>query len=220
MLQGTVWQSHFTARLTFASFLWKKKISVREESAVLMSQLAKSLTKRSRNRQNNHQGSLYDAATKPGAELDSEIPVLCPDPGKFNFTPRLFHLSSTSGEFAAREFFHPSRVPDLVSSLPFLQEDLYDAPQPSEARTPSRPRRRSTRPNVPRVSPAALFLVDNFHEVYLWQGWWPQDSQSTGSARLRWDADRKCAMETVLQYCRGESCQRLQPAGSPVPTRG
>lgn len=51
---------------------------------------------------------------------------------------------------------------------------------------------------------AALFLVDNFHEVYLWQGWWPQESESTGSARIRWDADRKCAMETVLQYCKGE----------------
>lgn len=70
-----------------------------------------------------------------GAKLDFEILVLCPDPGKFNFTPRLFHLSSISGEFAVREFFHPSRVPDLVSSLPFLQEDLYDAPQPSEARS-------------------------------------------------------------------------------------
>ncbi|XP_044076630.1 supervillin-like isoform X1 [Siniperca chuatsi] len=100
------------------------------------------------------------------------------DPGKFNFTPRLFQLSSTSGEFMATEFFHPSRAPDLVSSLPFLQEDLYNATQP------------------------ALFLVDNFHEVYLWQGWWPQDSESTGSARMRWDADRKCAMETVLQYCK------------------
>lgn len=53
---------------------------------------------------------------------------------------------------------------------------------------------------------SALFLVDNHHEVYLWQGWWPQDSESTGSARIRWDADRKCAMETVLQYCKGDSC--------------
>jgi len=53
------------------------------------------------------------------------------------------------------------------------------------------------------VSLSALFLVDNHHEVYLWQGWWPQDSQSTGSARIRWDSDRKCALETVLQYCRG-----------------
>lgn len=50
---------------------------------------------------------------------------------------------------------------------------------------------------------SALFLVDNHHEVYLWQGWWPQDTGNTGSARIRWDVDRKCAMETVLQYCRG-----------------
>ncbi|XDV28094.1 hypothetical protein PO909_031483 [Leuciscus waleckii] len=100
------------------------------------------------------------------------------DPGKFNFTPRLFQLSSSSGEFVAQEFFNPSRAADLVCSLPFLQEDLYSAPQP------------------------ALFLVDNYHEVYLWQGWWPQDAESTGSARIRWDSDRKCAMETVLQYCR------------------
>ncbi|XP_071394136.1 supervillin [Centroberyx affinis] len=108
------------------------------------------------------------------------------DPGKFNFTPRLFQLSSSSGEFVAAEFFHPSRAPDLVSSLPFLQEDLYNAPQP------------------------ALFLVDNFHEVYLWQGWWPQDSESPGSARIRWDADRKCAMETVLQYCKEKNEKKPQ----------
>ncbi|XP_049455066.1 supervillin-like isoform X2 [Epinephelus fuscoguttatus] len=108
------------------------------------------------------------------------------DPGKFNFTPRLFQLSSTSGDFVANEFFHPSRAPDLVSSLPFLQEDLYNTPQP------------------------ALFLVDNFHEVYLWQGWWPQDSESTGSARIRWDADRKCAMETVLHYCKEKNEKKPQ----------
>uniref|UniRef100_A0A8C7UIN1 HP domain-containing protein n=1 Tax=Oncorhynchus mykiss TaxID=8022 RepID=A0A8C7UIN1_ONCMY len=108
------------------------------------------------------------------------------DPGKFNFTPRLFQLSSSSGEFVATEFYHPSRVPDLVSSLPFLQEDLYQASQP------------------------ALFLVDNFHEVYLWQGWWPQDSESPGSARIRWDMDRKCAMETVLRYCREKNEKKPQ----------
>uniref|UniRef100_A0A4W5R4E2 Supervillin n=1 Tax=Hucho hucho TaxID=62062 RepID=A0A4W5R4E2_9TELE len=108
------------------------------------------------------------------------------DPGKFNFTPRLFQLSSSSGEFVATEFYHPSRVPDLVSSLPFLQEDLYQASQP------------------------ALFLVDNFHEVYLWQGWWPQDSESPGSARIRWDMDRKCAMETVLQYCKEKNEKKPQ----------
>lgn len=64
-------------------------------------------------------------------------------------------------------------------------------------------------PSLPSLSfPAtlALFLVDNYHEVYLWQGWWPQDTETPGSARIRWDADRKCAMETVLRYCRGEMC--------------
>ncbi|XP_051984504.1 supervillin-like isoform X4 [Xyrauchen texanus] len=106
------------------------------------------------------------------------------DPGKFNFTPRLFQLSSSSGEFVAQEFYNPSRAPNLVCSLPFLQEDLYATAQP------------------------ALFLVDNYHEVYLWQGWWPQDTESTGSARIRWDSDRKCAMETVLQYCRAEKNEK------------
>ena len=137
------------------------------------------------------------------------------DPGKFNFTPRLFQLSSTSGEFVASEFFHPSRAPDLVSSLPFLQEDLYNAPQPGEAWGRSycskHMMKRLNYSDACRcnlmiycfLSLTALFLVDNFHEVYLWQGWWPQDSESTGSARIRWDADRKCAMETVLQYCKG-----------------
>ncbi|XP_035389107.1 supervillin a isoform X3 [Electrophorus electricus] len=100
------------------------------------------------------------------------------DVGKFNFTPRLYQLSSTSGEFAAVEFGCPYREASLVNSMPFHQEDLYNASQP------------------------ALFLVDNHHEVYLWQGWWPQASDNTGSARIRWDSDRKCAMETVLQYCR------------------
>ncbi|XP_037612837.1 supervillin a isoform X20 [Sebastes umbrosus] len=100
------------------------------------------------------------------------------DPGRFNFSPRLYQLSSSSGEFAAVEYLYPARDPKEVNSMPFLQEDLYTASQPG------------------------LFLVDNHHEVYLWQGWWPQDSESTGSARIRWDSDRKCAMETVLQYCR------------------
>ncbi|KAJ8336385.1 hypothetical protein SKAU_G00376050 [Synaphobranchus kaupii] len=108
------------------------------------------------------------------------------DPGKFNFTPRLFQLTSSSGEFVATEYFCPSRVPELVNSLPFLQEDLYMASQP------------------------ALFLVDNLHEAYLWQGWWPQDNEGTGSARIRWDTDRKCAMETVLQYCREKNETRPQ----------
>ncbi|XP_028934141.1 supervillin isoform X20 [Ornithorhynchus anatinus] len=106
------------------------------------------------------------------------------DPGKFNFTPRLFILSSSSGDFSATEFMYPARDPSVVNSMPFLQEDLYSAPQP------------------------ALFLVDNHHEVYLWQGWWPIENKITGSARIRWATDRKCAMETVLQYCKGKNAKK------------
>ncbi|KAF6133174.1 supervillin [Phyllostomus discolor] len=107
------------------------------------------------------------------------------DPGNFNFTPRLFILSSSSGDFSATEFMYPARDPSVVNAMPFLQEDLYSAPQP------------------------ALFLVDNHHEVYLWQGWWPIENKITGSARIRWASDRKSAMETVLQYCRGEASAGL-----------
>ncbi|XP_061033691.1 supervillin isoform X2 [Eubalaena glacialis] len=109
------------------------------------------------------------------------------DPGNFNFTPRLFILSSSSGDFSATEFMYPARDPSVVNSMPFLQEDLYSAPQP------------------------ALFLVDNHHEVYLWQGWWPTENKITGSARIRWASDRKSAMETVLQYCRGKNLKKPPP---------
>ncbi|CAL9687232.1 unnamed protein product [Knipowitschia caucasica] len=107
------------------------------------------------------------------------------DPGRFHFTPRLFHLSSSSGDFTAVELLYPAREPQRINPMPFLQDDLYQAQQPG------------------------LFLVDNHHEVYLWQGWWPQDSE-TGSARIRWDQDRKCAMETVLDYCQGK-CEQKPP---------
>ncbi|MBZ3883956.1 Supervillin [Sciurus carolinensis] len=109
------------------------------------------------------------------------------DPGSFNFAPRLFILSSSSGDFSATEFVYPASAPTVISSMPFLQEDLYSAPQP------------------------ALFLVDNHHEVYLWQGWWPIENKITGSARIRWASDRKSAMETVLQYSRGKNLKKPPP---------
>lgn len=50
-------------------------------------------------------------------------------------------------------------------------------------------------------------MLDNRMEVYLWQGWQPEDTECTGSAKIRWNNERKCAMETVLQYCKGESLE-------------
>uniref|UniRef100_A0A2K6EFF9 Supervillin n=1 Tax=Propithecus coquereli TaxID=379532 RepID=A0A2K6EFF9_PROCO len=58
---------------------------------------------------------------------------------------------------------------------------------------------------------STLFLVDNHHEVYLWQGWWPIENKITGSARIRWASDRKSAMETVLQYCKGKNLKKPPP---------
>ncbi|XP_060704952.1 supervillin isoform X7 [Hemiscyllium ocellatum] len=106
------------------------------------------------------------------------------DPGKYNFTVRLFRLSASSGEFTVAEQFSPTHISSGVKAMPFLQEALYSVAQP------------------------ALFLMDNQLEVYLWQGWWPEDSESTGSAKIRWDMERKCAMETTLQYCTEKNPRR------------
>ncbi|XP_034050636.1 supervillin [Thalassophryne amazonica] len=105
------------------------------------------------------------------------------DPGKYNFTPRLFRLTSSSGVFEWEEKLYPARMTEGVMAMPFLQENLYSAQQP------------------------ALFLLDNHMEVYLWQGWQPEDKECAGSAKIRWDNEKKCAMETVLQYCKEKNSQ-------------
>ncbi|CAL1545203.1 unnamed protein product, partial [Lymnaea stagnalis] len=108
---------------------------------------------------------------------------LITDPKPYTHTIRLFQMSSVNMIFEVHEQLNLSRVPDLTTPFPFLQADLY----------------RSTQP--------ALFLLDNDHEVYLWQGWWPigshdTDNVHTGSATARFNMDRRCAMETTLHYCR------------------
>uniref|UniRef100_A0A3P8TLK4 Supervillin d n=1 Tax=Amphiprion percula TaxID=161767 RepID=A0A3P8TLK4_AMPPE len=119
-----------------------------------------------------------------GSQDKKAYDCMLQDPGKYNYTPRLFGLSASSGVFEGEEQLYPTRVTEGVMAMPFLQENLYSAPQP------------------------ALFLLDNRMEVYLWQGWQPEDTQSTGSAKIRWDNERKCAMETVLQYCKEKNPRR------------
>lgn len=106
------------------------------------------------------------------------------DPGKYNFTPRLFHLSASSGCFQAEELQSPTRLPGLVMAMPFVQESLYSLPQP------------------------ALFLLDNRLEVYLWQRGQPEQTESSASAWSCWHDERKCAMQTALQYCKEMSTRR------------
>ena len=49
----------------------------------------------------------------------------------------------------------------------------------------------------------ALFLLDNRLEVYLWQRGQPEQTESSASAWSCWHAERRCAMQTALQYCKG-----------------
>ncbi|XP_062301904.1 supervillin isoform X3 [Osmerus eperlanus] len=100
------------------------------------------------------------------------------DPGKYNFTPRLFHLSAGSGTFRGEELQSPGRLPGVVMAMPFVQESLYSVPQPS------------------------IFLLDNRLEVYLWQGMQAEDDNRSPSACSTRDNERRCAMQTVLQYCK------------------
>ncbi|CAL8304515.1 unnamed protein product [Merluccius merluccius] len=100
------------------------------------------------------------------------------DPGKYNFTPRLYHLSVHAGTFQGEELQSAARLPGVVMAMPFIQESLYSAPQP------------------------ALFLLDNRLEVYLWQRDPEADTGSSSTACSRWANERRCAMQTVLQYCK------------------
>ncbi|TSK14619.1 Supervillin [Bagarius yarrelli] len=44
------------------------------------------------------------------------------------------------------------------------------------------------------------------------EGQQPEDAECTGSAKIRWDNERKCAMETTLQYCKAKNSRRPPPA--------
>ncbi|KAL0992477.1 hypothetical protein UPYG_G00093840 [Umbra pygmaea] len=110
------------------------------------------------------------------------------DPGKYNFTPRLFHLSAHSGTFQGEELQNPTRLPGVVSAMPFVQENLYSVPQP------------------------ALFLLDNRMEVYLWKSGEPEDSGTSGSVRIHWANETRCAMQTVIQYCKERNPRRPSQA--------
>lgn len=56
-----------------------------------------------------------------------------------------------------------------------------------------------------RLFCVGLFIVDGYYDVYVWEGWMPEDDDDvrTGSGRQRWDKDRRLAMETALNYAKG-----------------
>lgn len=108
---------------------------------------------------------------------------LLTDVARYDYTPRLFHMNSVSMVFEVTEQMNPARQLSVTTPFPFFQSDLYKASQP------------------------ALFLLDVGRCLYLWQGWWPigdeeVENVQTGSATARYNVDRRCAMETTLNYCK------------------
>ncbi|XP_054168360.1 supervillin-like [Oppia nitens] len=111
---------------------------------------------------------------------------LLDSPLTYKFSPRLYHLSSSSGEFTAKEILCSQRSCDYVTPYPFTQEDLYSAQQPT------------------------FFLLDNESQIFLWESKYAFTKQvvdesevntTTGSQNIRWNAERKYALDSALAYC-------------------
>ncbi|XP_034251138.1 supervillin isoform X3 [Thrips palmi] len=107
--------------------------------------------------------------------------------GNSQYSPRLFHLTSLSGTFTATEVAGPCRNSKLTVPFPFQQSHLYGASQP------------------------AVFILDNGDSLWLWQGWWLSErdeedgnavsgGEGLGSGAVRWQAERRAAMQTALDY--------------------
>ncbi|GAB6018907.1 hypothetical protein CHUAL_000560 [Chamberlinius hualienensis] len=110
------------------------------------------------------------------SQIRDAMPKILP----VNCTPRLFHMTSVSGSFLVSEVSCSFRTSEHVGSFPFLQCDIYLVPQP------------------------AIFLLDRDNEVYVWQGWWADsndENEICGSAHLRWNIERRLALETTVNYC-------------------
>ena len=62
------------------------------------------------------------------------IQWFCPltDPLEYDYTPRLFHLSSASGMFLANEVLNTYRSEEHVVPYPFFQSDIYNVHQPGK----------------------------------------------------------------------------------------
>ena len=106
----------------------------------------------------------------------------------YSYSPRLFNFSSSSGEFKAKEILCTYRSVQNVCPYPFTQEDLYSAQQPT------------------------FFLFDNQNQIFLWESKFaftkePNDESeantTTGSLNIRWNAERKCALDSTLAYSYG-----------------
>ena len=54
------------------------------------------------------------------------------DPLSYDYTPRLFYMTSVSMVFEVTEQMNPARLPGVTTPFPFFQADLYKASQPGQ----------------------------------------------------------------------------------------
>lgn len=112
----------------------------------------------------------------------------------FDFTPRMYQLTSKNGRFEAIQMDPGLRTKEFTTAFPFVQQDLYSSRQPT------------------------LFIVDNGYEIFLWQGWWPKDEEiidqdevddlnniDNRAGENRWHLEKCEAMQTTLDYWK-EKC--------------
>jgi len=101
---------------------------------------------------------------------------------------RLFHMTSVLGKFEVNEVVSDQLKIDVPNPHLFNQDTLYSAEQPG------------------------LFMFDCGDVIYLWQGWTETDSNvgsevtaagtTTGSCQVRWHAERRAAMSSMIEYRR------------------
>jgi supervillin len=108
-------------------------------------------------------------------------------------SPRLFMMTSLYGKFELVEMLNPLRSKNYAP-YPFYQSQLYEAEKQP-----------------------ALFMFDTQSELYLWQGWFESSisldeakkasavllndlNATEGSTRIRYTQNRKCAMQTAINY--------------------
>jgi supervillin len=69
-------------------------------------------------------------ALKMGSLAAKQTNYLFRNPAPPSESPRLFHMTSVSGEFEVHEVLCPFRRTDVINMMPFNQSDLYTAKQP------------------------------------------------------------------------------------------
>ncbi|KAG1662654.1 Supervillin [Nymphon striatum] len=123
-----------------------------------------------------HEGNESDGFFKGIGSSDvKKYFSLLSDKRLFQYTMRVYRLTSVSGTFSSLEMLCPFRKNENPCAFPIVQADLYKVAQP------------------------ALFLIDNNTEIFLWQGWHPENNSCP---KNRWNKERLCAMETCMTYCK------------------